>query len=352
MLTDELEKFLFGFYAANEFPALRRQSQEWRRKRPLAGVRILDGTPVFRNTVAKYWALLNGGAGLTVSVGAGIPCDEDVVRQLSAWGIPVLRGGCGAEGEFDVVCDCAGAHRRMPSRFGYVELTRSGCPLYQNCRQPVYVADAGRIKIIETALGTGDGMLRALVQLGYREFNGRLLLLFGCGKVGRGVAWAFRRAGAGVVVVDDPGLISPPAGVELISRFDLKAVRAAIAAADVIVSATGIGGALAGIAGELAASRALIANAGVEDEFGAALPEARVLNRKAPLNFILDEPTHLKYIDPSLALHNHGVVELLRGGLASGLNVPSAEVEDQLLDILKEDGAVASELEYIDLVAG
>ena len=42
---------------------------------------------------------------------------------------------------------------------------------------------------------------------------------------------------------------------------------------------------------------------GVEDEYGPNVPASRVLAEKKPLNFILEEPTHLKYIDASLALH-------------------------------------------------
>lgn len=38
---------------------------------------------------------------------------------------------------YDVVMDCAGALSHVPSRCGYVELTRSGAQHYTRCTQPV-----------------------------------------------------------------------------------------------------------------------------------------------------------------------------------------------------------------------
>lgn len=66
---------------------------------------------------------------------------------------------------------------------------------------------------------------------------------------------------------------------------------------------------------------ALIANMGVEDEFGPEVPAERVLNAKSPLNFVLEEPTHLKYIDPTMALDNYGALEVLGGALLRGSTV-------------------------------
>ena len=45
-------------YRPEEYPALGFQLAEWRDSRPLAGVRILDGTPLFANTLLKFVPLL------------------------------------------------------------------------------------------------------------------------------------------------------------------------------------------------------------------------------------------------------------------------------------------------------
>ena len=46
---------------ARDYPALAVQAQRWRETRPLAGLRVLCGTPLFLNTLAQYAALLAGG---------------------------------------------------------------------------------------------------------------------------------------------------------------------------------------------------------------------------------------------------------------------------------------------------
>ena len=92
-------------------------------------------------------------------------------------------------------------------------------------------------------------------------------------------------------------------------------------------------------AADLIKSSAIIANMGVEDEFGRDVPVSRVLNEKRPLNFILDEPTHLKYIDATMALNNYGIEKLLFETLPSGINFPPRELEKSIVtDIIKTTG--------------
>ena len=122
----DLQTYLSGFYGAEEYPALRVQIDSWSAVRPLAGLSVLDGTPVFRNTMTKYLALLAGGAELTVVLGDGIPHDPEIARLLPEFGIPVLSGEEARRREFDVVLDCAGVNTAVKSKYGYVELTRSG----------------------------------------------------------------------------------------------------------------------------------------------------------------------------------------------------------------------------------
>lgn len=342
-LADRLAGLFAGHYSTAEMPALVAQARLWARTRPLSGLAVLDGSPMFRNTLTKYWALACGGADLTVSSRPGIPGDGAVLAELAAIGVRVADEGALAE-TYDVVLDCAGLHAGVASRHGYAELTRTGLHCYLDCPQPVLLADAGRVKLIETLLGTGDGFVRALAELGHVDLRERGVLIFGAGKVGTGVAVRCRAAGARVSVVDDPRSVSAPDGCRMVDLADRPSIVSAIARAWCVVSATGRRDALAGFALELAGSPALIANMGVEDEFGPALPEDRVLNAKAPLNFILAEPTRLRYLDPTFAVHNAAVTELLAGRLRAGVNLPSAQLEEPILELVRDAGLITGEL--------
>lgn len=349
MPIDAMYEELLKVYRPEEFPALAEQIREWRAARPLAGRKIFDATPVFRNTMMKYVALLAAGAELTVGHGRGIPHDPATVERLRKFGVRVADASALAE-SYAVVLDCAGANADVKSKFGYVELTRSGMHRYRDSAQPVFLADEGRIKEIETALGTGDGFRRGMARFGYGNFSGRNIVVFGCGKVGSGIVMYATSEGAKVTVVDDASHVKPPFGAALVDLNDRGGIDRAVRDAWCVVSATGICGALAEMfdLAALAAGPALIANMGVEDEFGPGIPAERVLNAKEPLNFALEEPTHLRYIDPTMALDNYGAVELLAGKLHPGLNRPPKRLEKKILNTVRTFGSVAPELAKLE----
>jgi adenosylhomocysteinase len=120
--------------------------------------------------------------------------------------------------------------------------------------------------------------------------------------------------------------------------------------ADFVVTATGVKGALdrPQIVEALLASDAVLANMGVEDEYGPGIPATRVLAEKKPLNFILEEPTHLKYIDASLALHAALGEQLLREAVDANKNAgpmdPPSELEQRILSMTMQDGLIGAEI--------
>ncbi len=350
--ADLLEQELLRHYRREEFPALLAQAEEWRKTRPLAGVRVFDATPVFRNTLGKYMALLRGGAELTVGYSDFIPHDENTLAFLDSAGIQTAENDL--EGETDVVLDCAGVHRKKRVSLGYVELTRSGVERYRTSEKPVFVADSSRIKRIETSLGTGESCLRALRALGYGELKGVDALLFGYGKVGRGIAMYLADAGALVTVVDalERCPSAPSSGLKCIDSRSGAEIRAAISGARLVVSATAVPGALTPFASLLNSSGAILVNMGVDDEFGPSVPPERVLNRKKPLNFILEEPTHMKYIDPTMALDNEGAKVLLEKApfLRSGPFEPEESLEREILSAVCRAGVIEKEIERIALL--
>ncbi len=373
MLFDEI---IDDTYEVSEYPALAGLTQEWSETRPFAGLRVLAATPVFRNTLVQYRALLAGGAELSVGIAAGsdagaeMPCDVGVVDLLRESGIPVLNLKDVLEAEsrgqgFDLILDCAGQFSACHPRFGFVELTRSGVQFYENSEKPVYVADSGIVKRIETSLGTGEGYVRALAQLGYGSadagsdgatFAGKSFVVFGSGKVGQGIVLQLLRLSAIITVVTDTSRGANPFleanDVPVTDCRDVDAVIALVRDADFVVTATGVKGALdrVELADALNKSNAVLANMGVEDEYGPGVPNDRVLAEKKPLNFILEEPTHLKYIDASLALHAALGELLLQEAAREGANKnagpmdPPTELEQRILSLTMDCGLIGEEV--------
>ncbi|WP_295068847.1 NAD(P)-dependent oxidoreductase [uncultured Fibrobacter sp.] len=384
-LQSILSSVLDEVYEKNEYPALAALESEWTHTRPFDGLRVLVATPIYRNTMTEYRALVAGGADILVGL-SGMN-DPDVVDFMREWGVPVVTPAEMLEdesrGEFvDLVLDCAGPFAVLHPKIGFVELTRSGVHYYKNVEKPVYVADSGIVKRIETSLGTGDGYFRALEKLGYGgDFEGKKLLVFGSGKVGSGIALQGVRRGCNVTVVTDlkRGQSQPaapetmPAGdfsavleqndVAVVDCHDYAAVASLIENSDFVVTATGVKNALAApkLTEALLSTKATLANMGVEDEYSEAVPAEKVLNAKGPLNFILEEPTHLKYIDTSLALHAALAERLVQeaatldetpdvaSGAASaenavGLRFPPQEIEQRLLTIAIQNGVIGPEI--------
>lgn len=377
-LQSILSSVLDEVYEKNEYPALAALESEWTHTRPFDGLRVLVATPIYRNTMTEYRALVAGGADLLVGL-SGMN-DPDVVDFMREWGVPVVTPAEMLEeesrGEFvDLVLDCAGPFAVLHPKIGFVELTRSGVHYYKNVEKPVYVADSGIVKRIETSLGTGDGYFRALEKLGYGgDFEGKKLLVFGSGKVGSGIALQGVRRGCNVSVVTDlkrgqSQSVNPetmPAGdfsavleqndVAVVDCHDYAAVASLIENSDFVVTATGVKNALAApeLTEALLSTKATLANMGVEDEYSEAVPAEKVLNDKGPLNFILEEPTHLKYIDTSLALHAALAERLVQETAtledsasaenATGLRFPPQEIEQRLLTIAIQNGVIGPEI--------
>jgi adenosylhomocysteinase len=286
---------------------------------------------------------------------------------VQANGIPVvtdddIKSGKVAD-DFDLILDCAGQFSFCHPKRGFVELTRSGVQFFEKSELPVYVADSGIVKRIETVLGTGDGYFRALEKLGYADFEGKNLVVFGSGKVGCGIALQGVQRGMNVRTVTDK--LNSGAGtdfcdvltrnnVQIVDFRDETSVSVAIGSADYLVTATGKKNVLSesAVASLLSNDRLIVANMGVEDELGKGVSADRALNAKAPLNFVLEEPTHLKYIDASLALHAALGEQLLadfrnikEGELPfSGPQDPPMELEQRLILTSMQNGVIGDEI--------
>lgn len=336
-------------------PVLVDQYQSWGTSRPLAGMRVLDATPVFGNTLAKHAVLLNAGAQLSVGISQDIAHDVCIIEKLRQWGVPILTPEQAIEeknraGDFDIVMDCAGVFSQVTAQCGYVELTRSGVSKYEKSVQPVFVADGGRIKEIETCLGTGDGFLRGLAHFHCDNIREKSVIVFGYGKVGRGVVLYAQRAGARLIVVDEEHKSTElPTGVDFIAAHDKNALYEALSSVDMLVAVTGVKHALAPILDSRGRifSRAILVNMGVEDEFGPGIAQVDVLNKKFPVNFALSEPTKMCYIEATMALHNYGAIYLMENLEKTGLIMPPEEWEESRLMLIRKKGIIGDELDNI-----
>ena len=289
---------------------------------------------------------------LSVGISDGIAYDPEIIRRIQSEKIPVVHASAQVHEAFDLILDCAGSFADWDAELGYVELTRSGVARYTRSLKPVYVADSGRIKRIETMLGTGESYFRAMIQSGYTDWKGRRLVIFGSGKVGSGIALYAHRLGARIRFITEPDSITPSIrrlADEIIDCHEPAAVGQAVRSAYAIVTATGHKHVFQKSCPAEAwqQSNALMANMGVEDEFGPELPPDRILNQKRTLNFTLEEPTHLKYIDATMALHNEGALYLATHPDAQGLMDPDPETEDRLLQISITQGIAGKEIAWL-----
>lgn len=349
VVVSELLDFVLASYRPEEFPCLYNQYQVWSVSRPLTGVKIFDATPVFRNTCAKYAALLAAGADLTVGVADSFSCDYDVFNILPQFGIKTTKDEL-TGGNYDLVLDCAGRHHGKNPTRGFVELTRTGVPFYQKSSRPCISVDNSRTKLLEDYLGTGDGFMRGLHASGFGSVAGRKILVFGFGKVGKGICMRLYQSGAIVTVVDRVTQVGVFSHIPMIDIDDVEGVTRCAEAADCIVTATGIAGALNGRypTNSFLRDGVVLANMGVEDEFGSDIDDSKILGDNKPLNFILDEPTKMNFIDATMALHNEVGLYLWGNDCLPGVLDTPSHLDEKCLQITREKGDIAADLQLLD----
>ena len=103
--AQKIRDYLSSYYTPEEWPTLLWQAEEWSQSRPLEGLRVLDGTPLFRNTLGKFMALLAAGAEVWVPERPGMPCDAAIMQLLPEFGI---RKAPRSMDDFDIILDCSG----------------------------------------------------------------------------------------------------------------------------------------------------------------------------------------------------------------------------------------------------
>ncbi|MFT5729359.1 MAG: adenosylhomocysteinase [Desulforhopalus sp.] len=348
-MASNLLDFALASYRKEEFPCLYHQYHEWSDSRPLAGVRVFDATPVFKNTCPKYAALIAAGADLTVGLSGAFLGYPEVLKLLSDLGVKTAQDEF-VGGEYDVVLDCAGRHHLKTPTRGFVELTRTGVPFYESSSHPCISVDNSKTKLLEDYLGTGDGFMRGLSALDFQSVVGRIFLVFGFGKVGKGICMRLHQAGAIVHVVDKVGQVQAVPHIPMIDIDDVAAVTSCANVADCIVTATGVAGALAGKypVSAFVRSGVVLANIGAEDEFGPDIDDKDILNNNKSLNFILEDPTKMCFIDATMALHNESGLYLWENDCAPGVMHTPPALDEKFMQMTREKGKIAEDLKLLD----
>lgn len=323
MDIDKLQRFN-GTYVG-DYPFLKDLGSEWARSKPLDGVRILHNIPLTRETMLKLEPLYLGGADVTVTHLdlPGLDAKQECVDLLDEAGAKIELDHRLIRGTFDVALDCCAqvpAMENVRIERGYVELTQSGTPVYSKLETglPIYSLDLSKLKCLEGMFGTGEACVRAFKQFVTPDLRDRRIVLFGYGKVGRGIARYLAAEGVILTVVDVNDTYlghAASAGFETTKSVRSPELLEAINGAFAVIFATGCPGLLQSLyAPSQIDDDVLLVNMGADDEFGDDYPAARVVANKAPLNFLLDSPTTMFFIDPIFAAHNRCCENILAGG--------------------------------------
>jgi adenosylhomocysteinase len=258
-------------WAERQMPVLRSIRNRFSQEVPLAGVRIAVGLHITTETAVLLGTLRAGGAELVLCGSNPLSTRDDVCATLVAdQQIPVYaRYGEDlatyyrhieqtlAHEPHVVMDDGADLIVRVHERFGLVSRMIGG--LEETTTGVLRVramADAGALRFPVVAVndtptkrffdnryGTGqntvDGILRATNLL----LAGKAAVVAGYGWAGRGIAMRLRGMGANVIVTE----VSPIAALEaLMEGYRVLPMEEAIEKADIIVTATGGTGILAG----------------------------------------------------------------------------------------------------------
>ena len=353
----------------------------WAQRRPLKGKIILVNVHLTRITLALITALLESGAWVEVTVSPELVIHQNALQPLLAAQIPFYSTipDKKKQNYYDIVYDCcAGMNEIIPNN-GMVKLTKTDPALYKNMTFPVITVDSSKTKEIETGLGTGDGFVRVIHHLVRQSIAALLLnwknlvdtrmthpswylttllslinvdqlflrnkfMIFGFGKVGKGIASALESAGVpkkNIFMVDISseayldamkqgysGLLLDTHHPETIQR--IKKILPEIWA---VVTATGIEGAISRHFLQSDFDRvALLVNMSTGDDFGSRFTQERILNGKKPANFMLDFPTMVMYLDATFTLFLKAGEELLTNpSIKNGLNTIAPEIDQTVL---------------------
>ncbi|MBN1315200.1 MAG: NAD-binding protein [Anaerolineales bacterium] len=307
-------------------------------EKPFQGLKLVSGQLLVRNSIVLFEALWRGGAEVVLC--NPFFCDRSLLlaNELIAAGFTIYPiKEAALMGDWFV--DAAGVLGQVRAPKAAVEVTRSGHYVYQSVDCPTICIDDSRIKNLEDYLGTGESFVRGWTLLRPDDpIAGKKIILFGYGKVGRGVAHSCRLNGSNIFVIDpnpDARKRSTMEGFEAIDLSDRHAVKELFGTSDIVIGTTGIvGGVSNSVPHEwLLMNNPFLVNIGM-DEFGDAFDQDRILGGNIPINFHLQQPTKNRYIDPVHAALVLGIEEMVKNHKAytKGVHPLPASIDEWVLN--------------------
>jgi len=350
----KIDAFIEGIkqsFNDREFPFLQKQLKRGLATQPYKNLRILHNIPFTKETILKLEILYAGGADLVVTSPSFMVVDEalkkDFIEAGGKWmDLDALQGEV-----FDVVLDCAAEILDVVEpRIGTVEITGTGTNKYEaaNLNYPTISVDQSAVKYLEGVLGTGEAFVRAFLELTNTILDHQKIMIFGYGKVGKGIVHHLKSYTNQIVIVEkDPTKLeeAKAAGLLALDADNSRLVEQHAAESFAIVTATGRENIISDNYNKAAFTANYLVNMGGDDEFGDQFDSSEVMCEKQPINFFIDKPTLMRYLDPVFYAHNLGIDLLLYSNLEKGLHpFPSfiaEEIVSEWKSIFKESECCA-----------
>ncbi|MGD9152872.1 MAG: NAD-binding protein [Gammaproteobacteria bacterium] len=356
-------------------------SKQWEKSKPFHGKKVLLNGHITLSTLIIIDILIRGGAKkVDVTATENLVVHEYVLEIMKKAKITFYSEGRIPKNKinnfYDMAFDCgAGLLKEITPKKGMVELTQVDPKLYKNINFPVITVDNSETKKLETRYGTGDGLVRALIDMAKdslkiyitqlvdrfskdkismyeilcfnniitnygKLFHDRKYMLFGYGKVGLGIALALSSAGvkkSDIYVIDVSKQACERASscgysVLYLSKNNsnsIKQIKKHLCNTYCVVTATGVENAISDFFDKKDFDKvAHLVNMGTPDEFGYKFKKKDVLNNKKLFNFILTYPTEVLYLDAIFTILLKAGKQLLEDkNLKNGIQNVSSNID-------------------------
>lgn len=322
----------------NDSRLLNLQNEYMQQTQPLRGLKIIHNIPLTLSTLTKIEPLLRSGAEVTLTVSPTLPKHQealDLYCQAGGHYVPYHE----ITDDYDIAFDCcAELMDVITPRLGAIELTQTGSKKYANAQlsYPVISIDDSQIKKIETFFGTGDGFVRGFHKLTKVGLHQKRVVVFGAGNVGSGIIRCLQQFTPHLTVIEaNQSKLDQLAhdGIEALHIEDRGHVLKSMNAADIVVTASGVKHLMSNYFTEQELTAPFLANMGAEDEWGPNFSKERILYHKVPVNFSLEQPTQMVFLDPAFYAHNIAYEQFLDKNLAPGFYAFDAKKDLEILSL-------------------
>ena len=313
-------------FSTHDIPLMNALISRMYQEKPHVGLRIIYNAHMTISSLLQIEALAASGAELITTAADHLCCDPKVIDVLSKANIPFVPYSQLKPMDCDVVIDCcAGLLDYTSPRLGAIELTQTGVVRYAqaNTAYPVISVDDTELKKIETLFGTADGFVRGLHKLSKMSLRSKKYVLFGYGKVGHGIARTLAKLTPHIIIIEHeygPMLSATRDGFKAYLISQMQDIHPHLLDADCIITATGVKNALSDYFERCDIGAPYLVNMGSEDEFGDKFSLHDVLNDKLAVNFCLEYPTRVLFLDPVFYAQIRAIEPLLEKNLPKGIS--------------------------------